>query len=120
MHANRHTMVSKRDQILLAVGTALVLGVTFLPVPENAVRAIAEESLVRTQVSRFQKSGLGHETPVNLYQLDAIRGCICNAINTILALFSIPTTRKSPCLPLYLTPRLVTRSASLYRKLVAM
>ena len=44
MHANRHTMVSKRDQILLAVGTALVLGVTFLPVPENAVRVIAEES----------------------------------------------------------------------------
>ena len=88
MHANRHTMVSKRDQILLAVGTALVLGVTFLPVPENAVRVIAEESLIRTQVSNvFNKAGLGHETPVNLvYQLDGDSGVVSqpNAINTMI------------------------------------
>ena len=88
MHANRHTMVSKRDQILLAVGTALVLGVTFLPVPENAVRAIAEESLIRTQVSHvFNKAGLGHETPVNLvYQLDGDSGVVSqpNGIKTII------------------------------------
>ena len=84
MHANRHTMVS--NEINLAGCRNRPSAWRHLPACSRECGSrIAEESLIRTQVSNvFNKAGLGHETPVNLvYQLDGDSGVASqpNAIN---------------------------------------